>query len=66
MPYYVKATTIVKGDTILVFSRRRVNPTKLKVKAVHSYDDIIHFDTPTGRVTVPAAGQVQVPRLPTF
>jgi hypothetical protein len=64
MSYYVNATSIAKGDEILVFSRKRINPTRKKVKAIFTHDDIIHFDTPTGRVTVPRSSKVQVPRLP--
>lgn len=64
MSYYVSATSIAKGDEILIFSRKRVAPTKKKVKAIHTHNDVIHFDTPTGRVSVPRDCKVQVPRLP--
>lgn len=61
MSRYVAVTSIVKGDEILVFSRRRVNPSVKKVRAIFAIGGEVHLDTPGGRVTVPRDAEVQVP-----
>lgn len=57
----VRATSIGVGDTIYVYSRRRVMGSEARVRAVHAAGGVIRFDTARGSVTVPSGAHVDVP-----
>jgi hypothetical protein len=64
MGRYVQATTLIKGDTILIFSSKRVNPTEARITKVFECAGIIRFDTNRGTIKSPINATVQVPSHP--